>query len=38
VHFDIMAFNIRTRPARPEGGEAMAVRAVFDHLCRRFGG
>jgi len=38
VHFDIMAFNTRERPGRPEGGEAMALRAVFDHLRRRSGG
>jgi leucyl aminopeptidase len=38
VHFDIMAYNTRERPGRPEGGEAMALRAVFDHLNRRFGG
>jgi leucyl aminopeptidase len=37
VHFDIMAFNTRSRPGRPEGAEAMAVRAVFDYLNRRFG-
>jgi leucyl aminopeptidase len=38
AHFDLMAFNTRERPGRPEGAEAMAVRAVFDHLSRRFGG
>ena len=38
VHFDIMAYNTRARPGRPEGAEAMAIRAVFDHLRRRFGG
>lgn len=38
VHFDIMAFNTRDRPGRPEGAEAMAMRAVFDYLSRRFGG
>jgi leucyl aminopeptidase len=38
VHFDIMAFNIRERPGRPEGAEAMAVRAVFGYLSERFGG
>jgi leucyl aminopeptidase len=37
VHFDIMAYNIRSRPARPEGGEAMGVRAVFEYLRTRFG-
>ena len=38
VHFDIMAFNTRPRPGRPEGAEAMAVRAVFGYLPERFGG
>jgi leucyl aminopeptidase len=37
VHFDIMAFNVRPRPGRPEGGEAMGIRAVFHYLERRFG-
>ena len=37
VHFDIMAFNTRNRPARPEGGEAMALRAVFQFLKARYG-
>ncbi len=36
LHFDIMAFNIRSRPGRPEGGEAMAMRAVFHYLEQRF--
>jgi len=36
VHFDIMAFNVRARPGRPEGGEAMGVRAVFEYLRERF--
>lgn len=36
VHFDIMAYNTRTRPARPEGGEAMALRAVFHYLEQRY--
>jgi leucyl aminopeptidase len=36
VHFDIMAFNTRSRPGRPEGGEAMGVRAVFGYLEERF--
>ncbi len=37
VHFDINAFNIRARPGRPEGGEAMGIRAVFAYLEQRFG-
>jgi leucyl aminopeptidase len=36
AHFDIMAFNTRARPGRPEGGEAMALRAVFGYLEERF--
>jgi leucyl aminopeptidase len=37
AHFDIMAWNTSTRPGRPEGGEAMALRAVYAHLDDRFG-
>lgn len=37
VHFDIMAFNTRSRPARPEGGEAMALRTVYGYLAERYG-
>lgn len=29
VHFDVMAWNLGARPGRPEGGEAMGVRATF---------
>ncbi len=36
VHFDIMAFNTRPRPGRPEGGEAMGMRAVYRYLEERF--
>ena len=36
VHFDIMAYNTRTRPGRPEGGEAMGLRAVFRYLEDRY--
>jgi leucyl aminopeptidase len=38
AHFDIMAWNDRARPGRPEGGEAMGVRAVFGYLRERFAG
>ena len=37
VHFDTMAFNTRARPGRPEGGEPMALRAVYHYLAERFG-
>jgi len=29
VHLDIMAWNLTARPGRPEGGEAMGLRAVY---------
>ena len=36
LHFDLMAWNTRSRPGRPEGGEAMGVRAVFNYLQQHF--
>ncbi|MCP5151507.1 MAG: leucyl aminopeptidase family protein [Ectothiorhodospiraceae bacterium] len=36
VHFDIMAWNPRAKPGRPEGGEAMGVRAVAELARRRY--
>lgn len=36
AHIDVMAWNIAQRPGRPEGGEAMGVRAVFEALRARF--
>ena len=38
AHVDLMAWNLKTRPGRPEGGEAMAMRAVFGWLEQRYGG
>jgi leucyl aminopeptidase len=32
IHFDIMAANTRDLPGRPEGGEAMGIRALFNYL------
>ncbi|MCB1808863.1 MAG: leucyl aminopeptidase family protein, partial [Candidatus Competibacteraceae bacterium] len=32
THFDLMAWNTRSRPGRPEGGEAMGLRAVYAYL------
>ena len=37
AHFDIMAWNTATQPGRPEGGEAMGMRAVYAYLAARFG-
>lgn len=30
IHIDVMAWNLRSLPGRPEGGEAMGVRAITD--------
>ncbi len=37
AHFDIMGWNLSHRPAHPEGGEAMGLRAVYGYLAARFG-
>ena len=36
AHLDLMAWTTRAKPARPVGGEAMALRAVFEFLERRY--
>ncbi len=36
AHFDIMAWNLKSRPGRPAGGEAMALRALFGYLNDTF--
>ena len=36
VHIDFMAFNTRSRPGRPEGGDAMGMRALFGLIQARF--
>ena len=36
AHLDVMAWNTESRPGRPEGGEAMAMRALFRMLAARF--
>lgn len=36
VHFDSMAWNLSSKPGKPEGGEAMAMRAVADYLFKRY--
>lgn len=37
AHFDLFAWNPAPRPGRPEGGEAMTLRAVFAVIRQRFG-
>lgn len=36
VHFDMMCWNTRERAGRPAGGEAMALRAMFALLKKRY--
>lgn len=36
LHFDFMAWNLGSKPGRPEGGEAMALRAVYALLATRY--
>jgi leucyl aminopeptidase len=37
VHFDIYAWNPSAKPARPEGGECQAARALYALLKDRYG-
>ncbi|MGH7087578.1 MAG: leucyl aminopeptidase family protein, partial [Stellaceae bacterium] len=37
AHFDTYAWNQKTRPGRPEGGEALGLRALLTLIERRFG-
>ncbi|MEM6461565.1 MAG: leucyl aminopeptidase family protein [Pseudomonadota bacterium] len=36
AHFDIYAWNPTDKPHAPVGGEAQAIRALYDLLCRRY--
>ena len=37
AHLDVMAWNPRSRPGRPEGAEATALRALYAYIAQRFG-
>jgi len=37
AHIDVMAWNTRIRPGRPEGAEAQTLRALYAHIAGRFG-
>jgi leucyl aminopeptidase len=37
AHIDLMAWNRSSQPGRPEGGEAMGLRAIYAYLANRFG-
>lgn len=36
VHFDIMAWNVSSKPGKPEGGEAMGLRTVAHYLSTAY--
>ncbi len=36
AHIDVMAWNARARPGRPEGAEAQTLRALYAHIAERF--
>lgn len=36
LHYDLMAWNLRARPGRPPGGEAMGLRGLFSYLCHKY--
>jgi leucyl aminopeptidase len=36
AHLDVMAWNPRSRPGRPEGAEATALRALYAHIAQSF--
>ena len=38
AHIDLYAWNAKTRPGRPAGGEAMAMRALYALVAERYGG
>ena len=37
AHIDTYAWNAGSRPGRPEGGEALGLRALYSLIERRFG-
>lgn len=36
VHFDLMAWNVKSKPGKPEGGEAMGIRAIAAYLIETY--
>jgi leucyl aminopeptidase len=37
AHLDVMAWNPQSRPGRPEGAEATALRALYAYIAQSFG-
>lgn len=35
IHVDVMAWNLRNLPGRPEGGEVMGMRAIFELIQQK---
>lgn len=36
LHYDLMAWNLKAKPGKPQGGEAMGLRGLFSYLQERF--
>lgn len=36
IHIDLMAWNLKSRPGRPQGGEAMGLRALWQLIRARY--
>ncbi len=36
AHFDMTAYNAKSKPGKPEGGEAMCLKGVFEFLRNKF--
>jgi leucyl aminopeptidase len=36
LHLDIMAYNLKYKPSRPIGGEAMGIRALYRYLLEKY--
>ncbi|MDF1646838.1 MAG: leucyl aminopeptidase family protein [Legionellaceae bacterium] len=37
MHCDLMAWNLKTTPGKPEGGEAMGIQAIAAYLMEQYG-
>jgi leucyl aminopeptidase len=37
MHCDLMAWNLKTTPGHPEGGEAMGIQAIAAYLIKHYG-
>ena len=36
LHCDLMAWNVSSKPGKPEGGEAMGIQALFGYLAQQY--